>query len=679
MQFLLGTIIDTRIDSDDFKIIIPSISDSTAISITDIFLMMIALSTSYEDVNPLFVFPNMDNDPWSLPYTTHYDRFYHKIDGGYQDTTEFAEDYQYNINTDRYNDTGVAWQRDANAGNVWLSRIRSDEDFLDWKTRYYGKDYLKDNYISPGMYEKFNGMVYGFNDIDLDKLATIVSQRHSKYGFEKGFTLEDLGVDKYINPSSVTIENKDDLFKFYKNNIGIYHELKERISNYFYKEDDHVVTSSYDDYKLLLFVFETLFIKKFDMNLYTDSQGNTITNFADLLKARDFTVYNLYYQIQSMSSSTARKEATRNVLNDTISILEYYLDDPSAEYLFTFSSTASFNALLGYMYELVCFFKSYKVYFIDPYVTYRASDYIENSAKAHDNVFEMEEEYLQYDKEYVYDTAHMHEENIFVDEYIYDMSEIADISAHFDPDPYDDYDYDGGIPNTTDYDKEADGAYPSDESQYPYVMLNGGNPQLGALSIWDLNGADPKDYGVEFLDINGGKPLDVEEWNHSWFGTQGFNYIIDGGYPIFNTSIKSGIKLRVEDHQIYADIKVSSADYNFLVQNEDGLYVEDIWANSVDFDDIVTDFNETSDFYMHTFQTFAEELVIIGDEDLLNQRIIDQRDKYLHNILNTSEYLEGDQLEKDTLGYTDELVSAMVEDFGSWNQLGEWNDVDEGE
>ena len=676
IQFFVGMLLDTTIDLDDITVIIPSISDTTRLKITDLFIFMMCLSDLYEDRVQNFIF-DPSQPEWEVE--TNYDKYFYNVDGAYSSTNE--SEYSIILNgtmKDSINNSeDKVWQISVDGGkNARLGEVRSVEDILSWKKKYYGKDYLKDNYISPGMFEQRVHRVFRFNEVDKDKVAAILSQRHSMFGFEKGFTLEDFGLDKYINPSECDFNTVTSIINFYNNNIAIYHNLKDRLSGRYYDENDKIEVSNYDDYKVMDFILKTYFTKDFDYDFYKLSDGSYTTSMVNVLKDRSFTLYNIFLNIMSESNIEAKKTSIRDLLNDIIYTLGYFIDSDSLDKIFAFTSTQSFTALLHYLHLMINFFKSYKVYFIDPYVTYEINDNLDDSSSmAYDNIFEFNYETYKKDKLLTEDSISMEEEQIMEDNTLSkSVSEELNISWHFDPDPYDDYDYDGQYARESEEAfKDADGAYADDVSQYPYIMLNGGNSQLGMVSLWDLDGSDARDYDIDPVVINGGGAFDPDDLEDDYHRIN-FNYIIDGGFARFATSIVDrAFKMVVEDHQIEANVRIAPDAFEV---KEDGLYLGDIWASKEEYDDLVDDTNTTFQYYAELLSKSDFDLSWLLDEDNIDNRIIDGRDKMFNNVYYVLDAIENNEL-KDTLkDFVDTRVEQIENDFDTISILGDWNDLE---
>ena len=60
--------------------------------------------------------------------------------------------------------------------------------------------------------------------------------------------------------------------------------------------------------------------------------------------------------------------------------------------------------MIKYIYLIIGFFKSYKVYFLDPYYTLQADDELENSVRPVDVINEYKITNYKWDKNHVADT-----------------------------------------------------------------------------------------------------------------------------------------------------------------------------------------------------------------------------------------------------------------------------------
>mgnify|MGYP000942618962 CR=1 FL=1 len=650
MQYFLGLILDSDIDTGDIKIGIPSIQSSVNFKLTDLFILLFLLTNGYYDCKSTVILPDNDtSDKVPKPSFKKYDDY----NGGYSYTSEEQYDMLYSLNGNlKKSSPETFWGINGEAGNVVYSEIRSIEDIQ--------KDWMKDKF--PELFIEDINLIYGFNmNVNLDDLSEIISRRHSSFQFEHGFTLKDLGIDTYITTDKIS--SIEDLVDIYHTNKKCYDTLLKKMV---YESDNR------DEYKLMEYVFNLLFTKPFNYKFYTLSDGSTAKTLDEILKNRDYILYDTYQAIMSESNLDVRQDNIRSIMNDIVNTLEYYLNY-DLDYIFSFCTVASFNSLVHYIWLMINFFKSYKVYLLDPYVTYVADNRLENSAEARDKIAEKTLNYIKDDKHFVSDT--LNEKMIYMLEdkaETQNCIEILDLYAHFEPDPYDDYDYNGMYANSdTDSNifKDADGGLVDDLSCIPYIMLNAGKPQGSNRDLWDLNG-----YGVKemdnYLDLDGGYSEHIDDWDNSYFG-KAFNYIIDAGSPSMDQFVSSSIHTRIIDNQIENKIKISSMQGNIIKETEDGIYLQQNWISWSDFDDFRYETNSTYNYFSYMYEQLIETLELASNESLQNKKIQSIIDAKLEPMRTTISYMENDTFENNLKKYTDDKVSALYAEFYNFTPF-EW-------
>ena len=678
-EYFVGLLLSTAADLDDLTVVIPSISDTTRIKVSNLMLFLLALSESYEGIEQIINIPDTTKSPWTLP-DLHIDRYYHMVDAG-DPVTEIDDPKYIFISTNKFKEhMKYTYMVDINGGSLWAHRIRSDEDLLDWKKKYYGKDRVGEIPGVDGMFETSKNRVYGFNNVDKDLIESIISQRHSMFGFSKGFTLADFGLDKYINPEDASIHSMDDFIELYNNNISIYCDLKDRINNIWYKENDNIEAFNHDDYKVMEFLFRAFFTKDYDDTFYKLTSGNYATRYSDLLRDRDFTLFTLFDEINSESNMETRRTSIRTIMNDVIDILSYYTDQYNGlDYVYAFTSTASHNALLHYMHILINFFKSYKVYFIDPYVSYISDDKNENNAQPIDGLFEHTDEFVKVDSASNDDSYYVSEEYLNTDSVLSrEVYEVLDISSHFEPDPDDDYDYDGLNPDSPDdgY-KMADGGVPDDMMNIPYIMLDAGRPHYNEIGWWDLDGGGVVLPTMKTIrDIDGGTPLNPEDYRRDYFGTM-FTYSVDDGYPRFCEFISDKLSILVEDHQIFANVNLSRMEGNKIEARDDGIFVADQWVHREDFDDLVRDSAATFTYYDTLLAQYASDVHVVADDDLINARIVETINKNIAPIPEVLEYEDITKLDDEFHVIVDNKIARLEEEFSEVSPIGTWTTLED--
>ena len=117
--------------------------------------------------------------------------------------------------------------------------------------------------------------VYGFNfATDLQKLENYIES--------EGFTMEELGLDKFINPNPIGIRDWDELDNVYSSNKKVYENLVHLINN----------ANDYDEYKVYRKVYESLYVTRLNFKMFTDKAINNVPpkTYTDYIQAADTTL-----------------------------------------------------------------------------------------------------------------------------------------------------------------------------------------------------------------------------------------------------------------------------------------------------------------------------------------------------------------------------------------------------
>ena len=469
LEFFLGLLLDSTIDTGDITIGIPDIQESYQFRISDLFLFLVLLSLAYDDSGTDVIRPK--TKPMRDPE---------------------AEKKKQEVSTD---DNSISKRDMISLGNIDSSQVIDNkednkvaiisstkkaikrakriynEDFYDWMHKYY-----------PEAFITGTRRINGFNmEADLDLLREIIKINHGDYGFRKGYTLEDmLDGEPFITSTKIT--TIEELMRIYNQDKKCYEILQEKL---LYGTDDR------DEGELYQFVFDYLFTKPFDYDFYRVDNGKIeAKKVEEVLGDRDYILYNTYTKIIAENNIENRKDNIRNIMNTVITNLEYYLDFPGLDYLFGFTAIASFSALTRYIYLMINFFKSYKTHFLDPYITYTANDATGNNAAGQTKQDALNGRHITYWKSDKYFCTQDRDVMVYTSireledrTHIERQKEVLDVWGHYEGDPYDDNDYNGMYPKTQDseYVKQADGGNIKD-NQYciPYIMLNGGTPSFGS-------------------------------------------------------------------------------------------------------------------------------------------------------------------------------------------------------
>ena len=520
IEYFLGMILDSDVILNDIKISIPSIDEFAEFKLSDLFLFLVVLSNSY--------------------------------------SRQSVDDSSTKA---RIPDTSVG---------SGPKTVPEDESF-DWKKK-----------VMPEIYAPKNGRVYAFNPkFNKEKMKEFIQEkRHSHFLFGSRYNnsgsemyndkpvtnieyaniasvaMDELGIADFITPNN-DYTSIDDLVGVYENNCKCYDILADAIKN----------ADNQDDKKVLEYIFQEMYTREFDKELYYLKNGTYTDDLVTVLKDRDFILWNTYYEIVSESNIETRQDLIRSVMNDVIDTLEYYLRYDSLKYIFSFTTIQSFSAIVYYIYLMVNFFKSYKVHFVDPYFTIKIDDDLLENYSPTDSINGIRITYNpKDDKQFVSDEYAI---NVDIEvgpdiAYTDNAKEIVEVFGHFEKDPYDDMDYDGeSATDKSDY-KDLDGGKASDTSCQPYIMVNGGASSLGKINLNDLNGGNADDRYNDYVDLDGGEAYHNQDNRDNWFGTEGFNYNIDGAGASnrrwITATMDTHISPRFENKHYFPDKDPSDSD-----------------------------------------------------------------------------------------------------------------------
>lgn len=700
-EYFMGLLLDSNLDLSDICINIPTISDIVSFSISDLFILLFCLTGSYDDYNVLIRTPiNMRTK--EKPEFEKYDDY----DGG-------------NVSTESSNDffggtpyTKNKFRKNMNGGDSPEYTEITQETFYDWLGWKYP-------YIWTDMSER----VYGFNtNADLEELKELIGFRHSAFIFERGYTLEELGVDSFLTTKD--IDTIDELINVYETNMEIKKSLTDKILN----------AESRDQKVVLQFVYDYLFTRNFDYDRYMlQSTGELAYSYDEILKEKNYILWKYYSEITKELEKETRQDMIRQAMNDIINTLEYYLNYDSLKYIFSTFTVTSFTSVLKYIYLMVNFFKSFKVYFLDSYTSFVTDNKIENRVEMIDGIEEEKINYWKKDKERIRDASQITVEFEKEDLVGNNLTEVLELYGYQEPDPTFDPDIKGGKIsdgwNFTDLDGgpveeqvyvlNIDGSYPTPDyyekhqpfayfynifgggpnteipvddhthdpgtdldngpirdvdgggvpliSYSPFHMLNGGNVAAGK-AVFDLDGSGPLER-QNYLDINGTIPGTTKELH---VPSKSFGYNVDGGHPGTKEFVSKSMIVRVVDNQVEAEVRLAPTYNdieNMIEYKDDGLYLGNPAFGMEDFLEITEDMNETLESYNIFYNESLDRITLASNKDSINQRVDEITLRYFGDAIEAYNNFEANlaAVEESIISYTNRRVEELEELASQWD------------
>ena len=638
VEYFLGLILDSKVNLDDIRINVSGIDNSVDFSLSNLFLYLCILSDCYYRLDA--------NDG--------------ALDIRRPDTSE--------------GEIPTAWEDP------------DDEYHFNWMKKW-----------SPEVFQVKNGRVHAFNsEYDYDEMYKYYVKRHAHYiwgssqenvdydnpGADTPLTKEEyaakveadfegLGIEGYINPASVEYKSVADVIEVYRNNRQCYENLIEKIR----KADDM------DDLEGLSYIYQELFTRSFDSDFYTLSTGFPAKNLIEILMDRDYILYNHYIMVMSENNIETRKDQIRGLLNDIVETLEYYISGDGLEYLFGFTPTDSFFNIVYYIWLLIGFFKSFKVQFLDPYVTFvtdNKMDPLDSYIRAKDSITEWKETRWKQDRSSIMDNIAFNMEIDWNDQNKIDR-ESMDFYAHSEFDPLEDFDYDGleALTGEEPNWKDLNGGVSDPNLNIPYYEVDAGTAYLGMKNVNDIDGyyaKESENVFEKYRDIDGGPAYIEADKKKDWSGSQGFNYYLDGGAASPYYFKSRTIEINISGGYISLDAIVSSKDTNNIIVLDDGLYVADFLVDASDYKLIMKEITELINAITVGGTDAITEIMSVDSLDTVYKRIASCINSILYNMESSTTDILDDELMNRVTSFVDTEVSYITNMFVSENPYG-WEEL----
>ena len=669
MSYFMNMILSSHYDFEDVQIPVSTVKYNSKYSLTDICVLLYTLSLSFMNKSTSIVYP--------IGSEGHEEKgnfeAYWMVDGTYAHINPSEEIFEVDgrqmevvfnpeliyptyMNIHFYDDDDYIYQEKFRMNVDGRFGIYSDitqEYFCDWTKYYHEEWYMDDSGIR----------IYGFNpNVDLDAIAESIGSRHSSFSFEHGYTLEDFGLENFSTKSK--FESVDELLETYRANTKAYDNLTNKI---IYEND------SYDKYLVMKYLFDNLFVIPYDTEFYRLKNGDLATDFVQILKEKDYSLYKFYIDLMSESDEETRKDNIRLVLNEIVDILEFYIKSEDTRFVFSFVPTNSLDAINHYINLMIGFFKSWKVYFLDPHSTYVLDSRLENKVNMSDNITEFKDSYWYYDKNIIQDAMN------FIDKYYADekhaagKKEIIDIYGYSQWFATDEFDIDGGYYDQTanpvedafnnegivNVDRDINGADP--EFAGPYWTVNGGH--IGArLDLTDIDGGGALD-AREYVDIDGenvatGLGNFYPKLNDNTVPT----YDVDGGWVDGVSGKTKSMKATIDGHKITMDVVNSRDNFNDIQILDDGLYLEDTGVTEDEFEDLREQMLEDRSLYEGQLEEDLDIIKMYNNPDYLRV-IVDEQYAGLFSV--TKQVLD-DFRSNATLHVCNDYTNNAVATLRNW-------------
>ena len=191
----------------------------------------------------------------------------------------------------------------------------------------------------------------------------------------EGFTMEELGIDKW-DSGTATISSYKQFLNLFTNNKNIYNHVIKQMANAPNKR-------IYDIYKT---IYESLMIVEHNQKFFQLGTGVTPKTYTDYLHYRDSDLYNSLIYIKSITDEKEKQTYIFNMCDDVIFYLDQYINTDEYRTVFSRFPSVSIDYIKKYVELVINFFKSYKVELLGISTVYKLGDKYTNYIKPIDIV-----------------------------------------------------------------------------------------------------------------------------------------------------------------------------------------------------------------------------------------------------------------------------------------------------
>lgn len=204
--------------------------------------------------------------------------------------------------------------------------------------------------------------VKGFNfTTDMNKLE--------EYLKEEGYTLEDLGLNEFKNPTPQGLQSWENMHDVYTSNKKTYEKLIHLMNN----------ANNYDEYKVYRTVYQALYVTKLNFDMFdVDELDRKPKTYMEYLLYKSIPLYDVIQSCEAIQKDTERQLEISRVINYIVEDIYCYLDKDEFKYVFNGIPTVSLDYVRQYIFDIINFFKSYKVDVIHTSIIYKFDDRLEN-------------------------------------------------------------------------------------------------------------------------------------------------------------------------------------------------------------------------------------------------------------------------------------------------------------
>ena len=512
---------------------------------------------------------------------------------------------------------------------------------------------------NPQLFIPTAGRIYGFNiTVDIEEVKKNLALRHSEFEFQHGFTLDDFGCEDYI--AKKDINSIEELLEVYRTNSECYKALEKEM------EDENVTR---DKVVTMNYLFAHLFTTPFDTEFYRLKSGLLAENYEQILKERNLVLYKYYKELMEEEDQETRKDMIRELLNNIVSILEYYMGTEDLKYVWSWIPTNSLQALTHYIQLMINFFKSWKVYFLDPHVCFIINDKKENRVGVGDQIVETRIGQWVGDNASVSDNVSMTIHRWVKEEYNI-WKEVVDIAVYHQDDVDGQHIFDGRYAELTEEDLENPSIAPGGGVRFfdcvPYINMNGGNV-AARYDIYNADGGTVTNR-IEYMTLNGGH---VGSFWTDYYPLLNDNRTqetpCDGGYVAETMTSSTSVTSYVNDFMELIHTVLFSGKKNNDLCSKNGLYLGDVFITQEIMDAFIASLVTKRTDYITIMDDLIAQLRLIPSMENIEVMIVEAFEKLFDHPIKVLEEFHTMAIQNGATAYTDEKVNEIIAWFNEMN------------
>lgn len=197
----------------------------------------------------------------------------------------------------------------------------------------------------------------------------------SNYLYNKGLSLSDVGIENFQTPTE-QIPTYKAMMRIFNTNMKIYKHIVYEMLN----------ADNYHIYEIYKTIYDALMVTDLSMQFFKLSNGTIAKTWTQYIEDKDSVLYKSLMQIKAITNLKSRRETINNLVTNVVYTIQQYLDTKEFSFIWDVFPGVSAEAIKGYIYKVLNFFKSYKVDIFGMNSVYKFDDQLSNKIIIIDNI-----------------------------------------------------------------------------------------------------------------------------------------------------------------------------------------------------------------------------------------------------------------------------------------------------